>query len=92
MLTKKLKLSALSEMMLKDKEMGSILGGEGRWCTCSCAYANQGGSSSNDNSAANYDLGPHGGYSTSGCNVYETTGPGQTYAFPWPSSLNESVK
>ena len=77
MLTKKLKLSALSEMMLKDKEMGSILGGD-RYCTCACAYANQGGSPSYDNSAANYDLGVEGGYSTSGCNAYETVGPGVT--------------
>lgn len=80
MLTKKLKLSALSEMMLKDKEMGSILGGEDqdRYCTCACAYANQGGSPSYDNSAANYDLGPEGGYSTFGCNTYETVRPGIT--------------
>ena len=90
MLSKKLKLSALSEMMLKDKEMCSIMGG--RFCTCSCAYANQGGSSSENNSAANYGLGAHGGYSTSGCGVYETTAPGQTYAFPWPSLLNESTR
>ena len=68
----------LIDMMLKDKEMGSILGGEGRFCTCSCAYANSKGSSSENNSAANYDLGPEGGYSTTGCDAYDTVAPGVT--------------
>lgn len=77
MLTKKLKLNALSEMMLKDKEMCFIMGG--RFCSCSCAYeGTPGGSSSANNKEANYNLGPDGGYSTSGCNAYIMSGPGES--------------
>ena len=75
MLTKKLKLSALSEAMLKDKEMCSILGGT--LCTCSCLYEGKpGGASWDKNSAANYHLGGpygNGGYSPGGCNNYYTS-------------------
>lgn len=39
-----------------------------RNCTCSCAYADRGGSSTEDNLNANYRLGPRGGYSTTGDN------------------------
>ena len=72
MLKKKLKLSTLSDSMLKDKEMVAIFGGDSRYCMCSCAFEDQGGSTSEDNSAANYKLGDNGGYSTSGCNKYVT--------------------
>ncbi len=88
MLTKKLKLSALSEMMLKDKEMCSIMGG--RFCTCSCAYANSGGSKSEDNKNANYDCGPGGYSSTSGCNQYYKSDTSGVY-FPDPSDCDEST-
>lgn len=80
MLKKKLKLSTLSDSMLKDKEMVAIFGGDARYCTCSCAYENQGGSTHEDNSAANYKLGDKGGYSTTGCNYYVTSDGATTYA------------
>lgn len=72
MLKRKLKLSALSEALLKDKEMSTIFGGgDSRYCTCSCAYEGlPGGASAEDNRAANYNLGNYGGYSTTGCNQY----------------------
>ena len=64
MLTKKLKLSTLSEALLKDKEMGSLYGGD-RTCDCSCYYQGQpGGSSSSSN------IGDYGGDSVQGCNQY----------------------
>lgn len=51
---KKLKLNTLSENLLTQKQMNELKGGD--WiCTCSCLYENQGGSSSGDNSYANYD-------------------------------------
>lgn len=67
---KKLKLSKLSEAMLKDKEMSSLLGGESL-CTCSCYYEGEPGGSSNfSNMVANLDtLGPDG-HSAQGCNNY----------------------
>lgn len=72
MLTKKLKLSTLSEAVLKDKEMNAIIGGI-RKCGCSCRYQGQsGGSALNNNSTANYYLGDGGGYSPEGCNYYAT--------------------
>lgn len=70
MLTKKLKLSTLSEALLKDKEMGSLYGG-GRDCNCSCYYQGQpGGASSEQNKNANYNIGDYGGDSVQGCNQY----------------------
>jgi natural product precursor len=80
MLKKKLKLSTLSDSMLKDKEMVAIFGGEGRICGCSCAFEDQGGSTSEDNSAANYKLGEDGGHSSTGCNNYVTYA-GEYYDF-----------
>jgi natural product precursor len=65
----KLKLNALSEANLLDREMNVLRGGD-RVCGCSCYYANSGGSSSGDNRTANHGLGNDGGYSTSGCNQY----------------------
>jgi natural product precursor len=49
----KLKLNALSEANLLDREMNGLRGGE-RFCTCSCYYEGKGGSSSGDNRNANY--------------------------------------
>ena len=62
---KKLKLTALSENIMKDKEMKAIVGGN--CCRCSCYWEDRGGSSSDDNLAANYadDL-----ESVHGCNQY----------------------
>ena len=38
---------------------------------------------------ANYNLGPNGGYSTTGCNQYMMSD--QPGSYPSPGSLNESV-
>jgi natural product precursor len=57
----KLKLNVLSENNLLEREMNVLRGG--RFCTCACAYANKGGSSSSDNRSANYGIGDDGGYS-----------------------------
>lgn len=65
---KRFKLNALSAERLRQKEMCTLVGGV-TICSCSCYYANSGGSSSNDNSGANYKIG-NGAYSTVGCNQY----------------------
>ena len=52
---KRFKLNALSAEGLRQKEMNAIMGGT-RMCSCSCYWANQGGSSSDDNKSANYNL------------------------------------
>ena len=62
---KKLKLNALSEVSLEDKEMKALKGGT--CCTCSCYWENRGGSDSNDNMKANYKTGAE---STQGCNEF----------------------
>ena len=71
---KKLKLNALSEAGLKDKEMNAMKGGY-LGCRCSCYWADQGGSSSDDNMGANYTKGD-GAHSTEGCNQYWAVGSG----------------
>ena len=63
---KRFKLNALSEQCLKEKEMNAILGGI-KYCTCSCFWENNTGSSSADNRNANYALGYE---SAQGCNQY----------------------
>jgi natural product precursor len=65
----KLKLNALSEANLRDREMNELRGGD-RNCSCSCYWENQGGSSSNANRNANHNSGSYGTYSTNGCNDY----------------------
>ena len=87
MLKKKLKLSTLSDSMLKDNEMVAIFGGDERICSCSCAFEDNGGSTNKDNSAANYKLGDNGGYSTTGCNNYVTYA-GEYYDFT-PDGVKE---
>ena len=63
----RIKLNALSESCLQDKEMNAIVGGH-ETCRCSCAYADQGGSSESNNMMANAaDL----LYSETGCNQVE---------------------
>lgn len=63
---KKLKLTTLSEAILKDKESKAILGG--KLCTCSCYWQDtEEGSSIEDNTSANYELGIR---SEHGCNQY----------------------
>lgn len=64
----KIKLNNLAENSLANREMKEIKGG--KCCTCSCAYADTGGSSPKDNRAANYNIGDNGGHSTSGDNYY----------------------
>jgi natural product precursor len=48
---KNIKLNALENQSLNNKEMNVVRGG--KECCCACAYANQGGSSTNDNGCAN---------------------------------------
>jgi natural product precursor len=57
---KKLKLNRLSDQQLAEKQMNNLLGGAGEGgsqincgCYCGCCYANQGGSSTQDNGRAN---------------------------------------
>ena len=73
---KKLKLNALSEAVLKDKEMNALKGGDS-CCTCSCYYEKEpGGSYTMDNMGANHDS-PNGGTSLNGCNQYGWCGEGE---------------
>ena len=51
----KLKLNTLNAQALRNKEMNNVRGG-GK-CCCGCLYANQGGSSSADNTYANDERG-----------------------------------
>lgn len=60
---KRFKLNALSKESLRQKEMSAIVGGNS--CGCSCAYANQGGSSTSSNNEANYSYDTTSSY---GCN------------------------
>lgn len=64
---KKIKLNKLSDNTLAERQMKGLKGGGvyEKHCRCSCAYANQGGSSTNDNMTANFKLGT---YSTTGDN------------------------
>lgn len=62
---KNLKLNALSESTLKDKEMNALRGGN--CCTCSCYWEYQGGASVDDNTNANYQQDTK---SVHGCNQY----------------------
>ena len=70
---KKIKLNKLSDDALAQRQMKGLKGGGviQRHCTCSCAYANAGGSSTNDNMAANYRLGSRVVYSKTGDNDSE---------------------
>jgi natural product precursor len=70
----KLKLNVLSQANLLEREMNALKGGA-HCCTCSCYYANSGGSSSEDNAAANYRIAPGAG-STTGDNEYAYSGGG----------------
>ena len=70
---KSLKLNQLDSQRLAEKEMLNVTGGQGGWrydigpngtytryCTCGCAYENNGGSSTEDNNNANYSGGTSG--------------------------------
>ena len=59
-----LKLNNLESSSLSKKEMNLINGGDARVCVCACQFeGTPGGSSTQDNKMANYNLGPRGGYS-----------------------------
>lgn len=59
----RIRLNALSESILRDKEMNAIFGGG--TCSCSCYFENKGGSPDGTNMAAN---GAFGYDSEHGCN------------------------
>lgn len=59
------RLNLLSEANLRDREMNSLRGG--KQCYCSCYWEGNTGSSSSDNSYANYNKGI---WSDNGCNKY----------------------
>ena len=67
---KKLKLNQLLEEDLNNREMNSLKGGNFNFCTCSCYWADQGGSSIEANRNANYNTSGGGGSSQHGCNEY----------------------
>lgn len=75
---KRFKLNALSAESLRQKEMNAIIGGKS--CGCSCYWANQGGSSVNDNNMANYHIGVD--YSQHGCSPF--TYDDENGALYWP--------
>ncbi|MCK9346820.1 MAG: TIGR04149 family rSAM-modified RiPP [Bacteroidales bacterium] len=54
---KSFKLNNLEYSSLNEKEMKHVIGGT--VCGCGCCYAGQGGSSTDDNGAANYAGGLH---------------------------------
>ena len=63
---KNLKLSNLETQKLNEREMGMLHGGTVitvifQSCTCSCYYADQGGSSIEDNRDANHKNGQYSG-------------------------------
>jgi natural product precursor len=60
----KIKLNNLSAENLSNKQMKEIKGGAGS-CGCSCYYAQEGGSGTDDNCFANQDL-TGGGWSAYG--------------------------
>jgi natural product precursor len=82
----KLKLNAFREQYLVEKQMNALRGGN--QCSCSCYYANYGGSSTSANMGANYNLGS--GYSTNGCNQYTYVSHGGGIVIYEPY-CNESV-
>jgi len=72
---KKMKLNAINEQSLKEKEMSGLKGGT--CCYCSCYWEGKGGSSSNNNSEANWKSET---ISVNGCNSYQyCTGDGVEY-------------
>lgn len=68
----KLKLTTLSEAIVKAKGSNAIRGGN--ICNCSCYWEGKGGATLNDNMNANYALNTH---SQHGCNQYMKFDTGQ---------------
>lgn len=52
---KRIKLNKLSDDALAQRQLKELKGG--KCCICTCAYANQGGSSTHDNQTANHQHG-----------------------------------
>jgi len=73
-----IKLNGLPAFRLEDFLMAMLIGGGDdyppepyeRFCTCSCYWYGQGGSSSGINAYANFGTGANGIYSLQGCNRY----------------------
>ena len=63
---KSLKLNQIEKNVLSTNEMNQVKGG--RACTCSCYWANNGGSSIRDNKVANFGVGDVGTVSEHGNN------------------------
>ncbi len=63
---KRIKLNKLSDDALAQRQLKELKGGK-KCCVCTCAYANQGGSSTHDNRTANYEH----GYSSKKLNPYD---------------------
>lgn len=61
----KLKLTTLSEAIVKAKESNAIRGGNK--CNCSCYWEGKGGSTMSSNRNSNYELNT---WSQHGCNQY----------------------
>jgi natural product precursor len=76
----KLKLNVLSNTNLLEREMNSLRGGEKRFCSCACAYADEGFSSS-DNRSANFKIGNDGGHSNSDGSDCYWEGYNDTYGY-----------
>lgn len=64
-----MKLNKIAQDKLSAKEMDAITGGVDRMCTCSCYWADRGGSSIEANGGANLGIGS-GGYSEHGENEH----------------------
>lgn len=61
-------MKSLKLNYLENKEMANIKGGFiiHRHCSCSCYYADSGGSTIDGNFSANFNKGPEGAHSTEG--------------------------
>ena len=69
---KKIKLSNQIDCELKEREMYMLRGGNGddlKVCSCGCAYADRGGSSSDDSAIANIKDGLYSDSGTIRCFV-----------------------
>lgn len=78
---KRFKLNALSAEGLRQKEMNAIIGGNS--CSCSCYWADKGGSSIDDNNMANHKYNYE---SVHGCNQF--TYDDENGALYWPEATH----
>ena len=56
---KRFKLTSMTSVVIKSKEMSTLIGGTGTECSCACYYQNQGGASTEDNKMAHFAYGYH---------------------------------